>query len=485
MSLEYEELMIDKISRGGYDTRKNEEKELECIQQQKQQFVAKQQRDYIEELLKNNGSMPINLRNVQVLNSEKFRYRFLEAQLSPLLNKRLSTLSEFTKNLDATTSNLRKLNICENLIVNLVPISKRIVDFKNPSLDVVLIFNVIPIKRFYAKTGTSIGNGEGDGYIQFQLRNIFGGAENLTFDALTGTRTLSSYLLRYNQPVFNNANVIYENISYMNTNKMEWLQAECDMKGFSNKIYTQYDLPFNHEFIFENSWRRLRNLHSKSIDILHQLGENFKTSVLYNFKYDTRNKIFLPISGSYFRIGLEYSGFTAFNSTRYLKSAMEFQHARKINELHSLILSSKSGVLYPISLISHVLDRFYIGGPNDVRSFVLNGLGPKSVNSSLGGDLFFNGGLSLISKVPYLSAESNFRLHNFINLGKLIPLDKSLSVQGNIKSLFSQPSIGFGLGIIYDHPAARFELNFVLPLVVHEYDLTRKGLQYGIGISFL
>ena len=137
---------------------------------------------------------------------------------------------------------------------------------------------------------------------------------------------------------------------------------------------------------------------------------------------------------------------------------------------------------------SSLLDRFYIGGPNDVRSFLLNGLGPKDYNSCIGGDLFLNGGISLITDIPKYN-ESNFKIHNFINFGRLVGFNKDISLFNNLQNLnltlTSQYSISYGFGILFNHPMARFELNFVLPLVTHERDSLRKGIQYGIGVSFL
>jgi outer membrane protein insertion porin family len=130
------------------------------------------------------------------------------------------------------------------------------------------------------------------------------------------------------------------------------------------------------------------------------------------------------------------------------------------------------------------LDRFFIGGANDVRSFTMNGLGPKQYNSSTGGDVFLNGGISLVSKIPKVDPDSNFKIHNFLNFGKLLPLDKTK--MGSLADQFTkQYSVSFGSGILYNHPMARFELNICLPLMVNERDGVRKGLQYGIGMSFL
>lgn len=485
MSLEHDDQMIDRLSSNFQEVKSKEEKTLEELQHSKQELMAKQNKEFLEELFKDNASTPINVKNIQVTNSQSFRNTFLQKQLQPLLSNNLTTLTNLTENIDQVTHNFTKLGLVENLLVSLNPIPKTYFNRGKPSIDLVPIFNIIPVKRFYAKTGTNIGNGEGDGYIQFQIKNIFGGAENITFDAITGTRTQSSYLLNYNQPIFNNANYIWENLAYLNIKKLHWLNSDLDVKGITNKIYTQYKLPINHELILENCWRCLTNNQSKSLDVLNQLGNNFKSSIMYNWRYETRNNIHLPTSGKFIRLGIEYSGLWSFNSSHFIKSVMESQFAYKFNKLHSIILSCKSGLIFSTDNATPVLDRFYIGGPNDVRAFTLNGLGPKNYNSSIGGDVFLNGGISLISKFPRVSDDSNFKIHNFINFGKLLPLDKSKTSLATVKNLTTQFSVGYGFGVLYNHPMARFELNFVLPIASHERDYIRKGLQYGIGISFL
>ena len=47
------------------------------------------------------------------------------------------------------------------------------------------------------------------------------------------------------------------------------------------------------------------------------------------------------------------------------------------------------------------------------------------------------------------------------------------------------PSMSTGIGLVYAHPVARFELNFSLPLVQRKGENARKGFQFGIGINFL
>jgi outer membrane protein insertion porin family len=66
----------------------------------------------------------------------------------------------------------------------------------------------------------------------------------------------------------------------------------------------------------------------------------------------------------------------------------------------------------------------------------------------------------------------------------------SKTVQESIYNTVSElanglPSLAAGVGIVYAHPVARFELNFSLPLVLRRGEEGRKGLQFGVGINFL
>lgn len=490
MSLEHEEQMVDRLSASASSSSEklsSQEKELQILLDSKQKLMESQNKQYLEELFKTHSTTPINVKNVQITNSQSFRNGFLQQQLKPLLANNLVTLEAFFQNLDAVNANLVKLGVVERSMISLTQIPKTIfTQRKLHTVDIIPVFNVLPVKRFYAKTGTNIGNGEGDGYIQFQLKNLFGGAENLIFDAITGTKTQSSYLLNYNQPIFNNASYIFENLAHSNTRKHDWLGSEVKSRGLTHRIYTQFSSRVNHELILENTWRTLTNSNSRALSVLSQSGHDFKSSIIYNWKYDSRNNGHLPSSGSFLRLGAEYSGLWTFNSARFLKLVAEMLFSHQLNKLNFLIFTSKSGLLHNLSQNpSSVLDRFYIGGPNDVRSFALNGLGPKSYNSSVGGDYFLNGGVSLVSQIPRVSPQSNFKIHNFVNFGKLLPIDGSKGISELARDITREFSVSYGFGILYNHPMARFELNFVLPITVHERDSTRKGIQYGIGISFL
>ncbi|CAX43070.1 sorting and assembly machinery (SAM) complex subunit of the mitochondrial outer membrane, putative [Candida dubliniensis CD36] len=469
------------------------EKELNQLQQDKQNLMIQQNQQYLESLFQDHKHQPVKIRNVQITNGQSYRDQFLKYQFRNLLNGEVMTLEKYLNNVNQISKILISSGIIENLHVSNNLVNPPLFS-KSQAFHLVPVFNVVPVKRFFAKTGTNIGNGEGDGYIQFQLKNLFGGGENLIFDAITGTKTKSSYLINYNQPIGNNLQYMNENLFMINTRNLDWLQSNITTRGMINKIYTQfYNSNLNHEIIMENSWKILNNQKSKSLQVLQQAGSQFKSSIAYNMNYDTRDNKHLPTIGKFLQIGIEYNNPSLLlmrfkNQYPFIKTVAQTQFVQQLPIIKSnLIITNKFGLLYPLNndkSSSSLLDRFYIGGPNDVRSFLLNGLGPKDYNSCIGGDLFFNGGISLITDIPKYN-ESNFKIHNFINFGRLVGFNKEISLFNNLQKLTNQYSISYGFGILFNHPMARFELNFVLPLVTHERDSLRKGIQYGIGVSFL
>jgi outer membrane protein insertion porin family len=167
----------------------------------------------------------------------------------------------------------------------------------------------------------------------------------------------------------------------------------------------------------------------------------------------------------------------------------------------------RGGLLYPLTLggqsapsQSRINDRFQLGGPTDVRGFRLSGLGPREGQDALGGDVYAAGGASLLFPLPRLGKETPLRFQTFINAGRLLALkdtrqDKEQPMGSNdVQSSFAQavndlsnglPSTAAGFGLVYAHPAARFEVNFSLPLVMRKGEEGRKGLSFGVGLSFL
>lgn len=191
----------------------------------------------------------------------------------------------------------------------------------------------------------------------------------------------------------------------------------------------------------------------------------------------------------------------------------------------ALNIGLRAGLLYPLPLgamdptsslaqPSRLPDRFTLGGPNDVRGFAQGGLGPRDGRDAVGGDVFAAGSAALVVPVTRGGRDSPLRLQLFANAGRLTaltgargsgPVEKpsttqpSNSPQGamdattvwkGVKAAVAElangaPSSAAGIGLVYAHPVARFELNFSLPLALRRGEEGVKGLQIGVGVTYL
>ena len=67
--------------------------------------------------------------------------------------------------------------------------------------DVDIVFRVREAGRYYLKTSTDVGNGEGSANVTARIRNAFGGAEFIEGNVSYGTRTRSAFRVRLDTPV--------------------------------------------------------------------------------------------------------------------------------------------------------------------------------------------------------------------------------------------------------------------------------------------
>lgn len=136
----------------------------------------------------------------------------------------------------------------------------------------------------------------------------------------------------------------------------------------------------------------------------------------------------------------------------------------------------------------HVSDRFYVGGPMQLRGFLNSGIGPKSRTGgtnvlggdSVGGDFYYT--TLLAASVPFLSQlYEGIRLFGFINAGTLTGLDHNTD---NYAMAFLKSSrISFGGGISLGTSMGRLEATYAIPTRFGARD-AQKFFQLGLGFNF-
>lgn len=468
------------------------------------------------ELIDQNSTLPCAISSIQVLNAPHTRGGFLERIFNPLLstNKdKAYTLSEALREVSARADKLNRFDIFQQ------PISIFLDQSSGPdassgltNLDVYL--SVKEKSRALLKTGTDLGNAEGSAYGNLLWRNVFGGAESLNLNASMGTRTRSAYQAAFETPIFSDPDFRWELGGIASSTQKAWASHEEVLKGAWTKLRWVSKSGHLNELGYSGFWRQVTGLaENASPTVRADAGDSVKSSVFHSWVNDRRDNALLPSSGYYLKAFNELAGLGPLKGdVSFWKSEIEAQGAVPIPIIGikgksgvSLTTGFRAGILYPLGLdssskpqLSRINDRFVLGGPTDVRGFRLCGLGPREGSDALGGDVYAAGSANLLVPLPRVSTDKPLRLQAFVNGGRLLPLrtlekntpSTSAEVSNAAVSTLSElanglPSVAAGIGLVYAHPVARFELNFSLPLVLRKGEEGRKGLQLGIGINFL
>ncbi|KAJ7198619.1 surface antigen-domain-containing protein [Mycena haematopus] len=351
--------------------------------------------------------------------------------------------------------------------------------------DVDLVFTTRERGRFMVKTATELGNNEGSAYIMAQLRNVFGGAETFTANLSHGTTTKMAFNATLTAPLTPNLNTSGEMHLFGHERDLSSF-ASCKegVRGAKALVRSGRLSGGMHEIAYEAVLRHIGSLKDEaSLSIREAAGQSIKSSVSHTFQLDNRDDRLFPTRGFYVKTAHEIAGFGG--DAAFMKSETHAQVSRPIISGVSVSLAARSGLLWGLNGRSTLFsDRFQLGGPASIRSFRANSMGPRDNSDSLGGEMYWSAGLSVISNVPK-KPDWPIKTHAWVNAGRLDNVDKSRSLQDNIAASLSKPSVSAGVGLIYNFDPVRVEVNFGLPLMASKSDGSRRGFQVGIGLEFL
>lgn len=363
--------------------------------------------------------------------------------------------------------------------------------------------------NYTIKTGTEAGASEADAYVHAELRNLCGGAETLNAHGSLGTRTRSAYSLAFDSPILSNPDLKAQVNGFASSTLKSWASHEEVLKGGTSKLLWRSRTGHHHELGYSGIWRQVTSLaENASPTVRADAGDSFKSSITHTWLNDKRDYPLLPNRGYLMKTVSELAGVGPLKGdAAFFKTEVESQVALPFGDTGiTLTAGLRGGLTYPLALpgqtqpqASRINDRFTLGGPNNVRGFRLAGLGPHDGPDAVGGDVYVAGGANLLFPIPRVGKETPLRLQTFINGGRLLALkgqkrDDGLfsggDVQSSLQKTFSSlteelPSTAAGVGLVYAHPIARFEINLSLPLVMRAKEEGRKGLSFGVGIEFL
>ncbi|EGY18576.1 mitochondrial outer membrane beta-barrel protein Tob55 [Verticillium dahliae VdLs.17] len=455
-------------------------------------------------------STPMTVHNLTVHGAPNTRRAFLDPILSPIVApsaNAATTLGDISYRLQTASSKLDRLGIFQpapKIFLNSA-------DQTNPSstptdVDIDILLAELPRYKFNA--GTDVGNSEGSAFTSLLWRNIFGGAEQLSLNASTGTRTRSAYTAELSAPVASDPDcrVALEILS--SAADKPWASHEEVLRGGSLRYQWLSPNRDMHSIEYTALWRQLTSLGpGASPTVRADAGDSLKSSLRHIFRRDTRNNPQLPQRGYHVRTTSELAGVGPLGGdVAFSKSELELGGAVPLSQRAPAISTHRQAI--------GQADRS-IGG---LSPSVAARQGPLPQGSRLNSATAVSGGplcrrRDLLFPLPYRGPDSALRMQLFANAGRLVALKPSAAAGGDkqgrqgegqgqsadmtpasvarglahaVGDLVSgPPSVAAGVGLVYAHPVARFELNFSLPLVVRRGEVGTKGVQVGVGINFL
>ncbi|KAJ1730184.1 hypothetical protein LPJ61_003156 [Coemansia biformis] len=354
--------------------------------------------------------------------------------------------------------------------------------------------------RYVIKTGVDVGDNEGTASVAGRLNNIWGGGESLEAIYSRGSKTQAAFQGTLLVPVDADPQKHVELRATQVALDARPYSAHDDVRRAVSSAFRAVDAAGrSHGLRYLAEWRELCNLGSAASPTLRaDAGHTLKSSVEYTFVFDDRDSATVPTSGSIVRATAEVAGLLG-GDVRFAKARAEMQTNQRLGKSEWIVSTgAQGGLLWSFDGPrgrSPLADRFFLGGQTTVRGFEHRGIGPHDHNDSVGGDVFYAAGVSLLTPLPYVRTTA-LKGHLWANAGQLGLLDDRGLLRepkngpgggppGEIRRFFMRPSVAVGFGLVYRHSIVRAELSCCLPLVAATSDRPKAGLQFGLGVQFL
>lgn len=134
-----------------------------------------------------------------------------------------------------------------------------------------------------------------------------------------------------------------------------------------------------------------------------------------------------------------------------------------------------------------ISDRFFVGGPMQIRGFLPAGIGPRTKKGgstspggdSLGGSLYYTASVAASTSPPGIFRNYGIQMFGFANAGTLVGTTNGIPLQAILNSTRSS----VGAGVAASTPMGRLEVTYAWPLRYGPRD-ARRNVQFGFGFNF-
>ncbi|KAI2810955.1 sorting and assembly machinery component 50 [Blomia tropicalis] len=356
----------------------------------------------------------------------------------------------------------------------------------DPNLsNLAITFDVEETRRYAGGIFTSAGNNDASVILELRSPNLLGRGEEIQGRFEHSWKYFSSWSTSFSRPLIKPlwpSKMSRFDITILQATKdAPWSGYRQLDRGFFADLNIQQNDHHHHLIRWDSTWRYLT---AASIDtdtsfkIREQLGHSLKSSLSHIYTFDHRDHPVLPTRGFMFKLLNEYAGFHKDGGVSFLKHEIEAQHNVSISKL-ILQATCKFGLLTPRENVL-VSDKFFLGGPLNLRGFHMNRIGPHNKNSALGANAYWVGGLHAYLPLPFRNAFNEcLRVHGFLNAGNINDKIDLQMFQQNVRL-----SAGVGLVMSFGNKV-RLEFSYCIPLRSDANDKSQRGLQYGIGIDYI
>lgn len=279
-----------------------------------------------------------------------------------------------------------------------------------------------------------------------------------------------------------------------------WLYG-TDFEGSIGASYARRDLPAYKATIYGGSislarrydsvnltgyhlsygWKRVTDATVYGQSAADQANPDYTLgSVTFSQIYDTRNSIITPMRGVYLEHEEELASRVFLGDTSYIRLSAQATYYLPLREITTerpfvpfLVFNHRIGLLVPYgdSTTVPVQERYFLGGPDTVRSFQLQGLGPRDTSGNPIGGL----GMLLFNAEVQWPVFNNIYVVAFADAGNLWGSAR------DIQPLDLQVGVGPGMRIYTPLGAVRVD---------YGYNLNRTpgdpigAWQVGFGFTF-
>ena len=216
----------------------------------------------------------------------------------------------------------------------------------------------------------------------------------------------------------------------------------------------------------------MRTTSTASTSLKNQKGTYKDISGNYGFSFDSRDRSFMPTSGSILRIG---QSLPIYADKSFIANSLSASKYKSFNEnvvgVGKLYLSSINGLGSDDVRISKVL------GTKRLRGFEKNKIGPVDNNDHVGGN--YAAAVNFEANLPtILPEDTNADLSVFLDFGNLWGVDYDSSIDDSNK-------IRSSTGIIANWISPIGPMNFILSQNLSKASTdTTQGFSFNLGTTF-